>query len=80
MGDDAPPVELTAQDAWGGWVMQRLDDGWCIALDRKTMLCTIYAQRPVVCREYEAGDIECLGERSRHLGRHGVICEQGDPT
>jgi Fe-S-cluster containining protein len=65
MGDDDVPARLTAQDQWGGWVMRRLSDGWCAALDRSTLLCTIYARRPAVCREYQVGDYECLGERSR---------------
>ena len=67
MGEDDIPPRLTAQDQWGGWVMRRLDDGWCAALDRKTLLCTIYARRPGVCREYQVGDYECLGERARLL-------------
>jgi Fe-S-cluster containining protein len=68
MGDDDIPDALTARDKWGGWVMQRLDDGWCVALDRDTMRCTIYDIRPGVCRDYVMGDSECLGERARHLG------------
>jgi uncharacterized protein len=63
MGEDEPPVEFTQQDPWGGWIMKRLDDGWCAALDRKTMLCTIYEQRPTICRDYEAGDTDCLEQR-----------------
>jgi Fe-S-cluster containining protein len=63
MGDDDIPVELTEQDQWGGWVMARLDDGWCAALDRKTMLCTIYEIRPMICGEYQAGDSDCLQQR-----------------
>lgn len=63
MGEDEPPLEFTQQDAWGGWVMKRLEDGWCAALDRKTMLCTIYEQRPTICRDYEAGDTDCLEQR-----------------
>jgi Fe-S-cluster containining protein len=51
-------------DAWGGEVMLRLDDGWCAALDRDTMLCTIYENRPLICREFAAGSYECLEERS----------------
>jgi len=27
------------------------------------MLCTIYQRRPVICRDYQAGDSDCLGER-----------------
>jgi Fe-S-cluster containining protein len=63
MGDDDIPVGLTEQDRWGGWVMSRLNDGWCAALDRNTMLCTIYEIRPMICSEYQAGDSDCLQER-----------------
>ena len=54
-------------DRWGGSVMARLEDGWCAALDRDTMMCTIYEQRPLICREFEEGEYECLAERADHL-------------
>ncbi len=63
MGDDDPPAEFIATDQWGGQVMKRLDDGWCAAVDRVTMLCRIYERRPGVCREFAVGDSECLTER-----------------
>jgi uncharacterized protein len=63
MGDDDPPAEFVAIDQWGGQVMKRLDDGWCAAVDRVTMLCRIYARRPGVCREFAVGESECLTER-----------------
>ncbi len=66
-GDDIP-FELTEQDHWGGWVMARLDDGWCTALDRSTMLCKIYQRRPLVCREYQEGEGDCLVERLQFFG------------
>jgi Fe-S-cluster containining protein len=44
--------------------MARLDDGWCAALDRKSMSCTIYDKRPLICREFELGSHECLAERA----------------
>jgi Fe-S-cluster containining protein len=66
MGDDDIPSELTARDQWGGWVMARLDDGWCSALDRKTLLCTIYEHRPLICRDYQMGDFDCIQERFLH--------------
>jgi uncharacterized protein len=64
MGDDDIPMELTVEDQWGGWVMLRLDDGWCAATDRNTMSCTIYERRPIICRDYQMGKSDCLGERS----------------
>ncbi|NLC09103.1 MAG: YkgJ family cysteine cluster protein, partial [Gammaproteobacteria bacterium] len=47
----------------GGETMLRLDDGWCSALDRDTYSCTIYENRPWICREFEMGSHECLEER-----------------
>jgi Fe-S-cluster containining protein len=44
--------------------MARLDDGWCAALDRETMMCSIYELRPWICREFEMGGYECLEERT----------------
>lgn len=57
------PRHFTRSDPFGGTLMDRLDDGWCAALDRNTLLCRIYAQRPLVCRELQAGSPECLVER-----------------
>jgi len=64
MGDDDVPARLIKTDAWGGQVMARLDDGWCAALDRNTMLCRIYERRPTVCRDFQLGSNECLNERA----------------
>ena len=66
MGADDPPAHLTEQNRWGGWIMRRLDDGWCAAVDRVTMRCTIYAMRPTVCRGFEVGDTDCIEERAKH--------------
>ena len=64
MGEDDVPRHLTEEDRWGAAVMARLDDGWCAALDRLTMLCTIYERRPAICRDYELGGSDCIAERS----------------
>ena len=66
MGDDSVPRHLTHEDEWGGEVMRRLEDGWCVALNRDTMLCTIYERRPDVCRDYDMGGLACIEERA-HL-------------
>jgi len=69
MGDDDVPPRFVAEDAWGGSVMRRLDDGWCAALDRDTMRCTIYARRPDVCRDYLMGGVECIAERREYFAQ-----------
>ena len=61
--DTGVPERFIDNDDWGGEVMLRLDDGWCAALDRNTMMCTIYELRPLICREFEMGEVECLNER-----------------
>lgn len=62
--DTGVPEEYVELDQWGAMTMARLDDGWCAALDRQTMLCTIYDRRPWICREFEMGSYECLDERA----------------
>jgi Fe-S-cluster containining protein len=43
--------------------MMRLDDGWCAALNRDTLMCRIYELRPLICREFAMGEDECVEER-----------------
>ncbi|MGA9394722.1 MAG: YkgJ family cysteine cluster protein [Azonexus sp.] len=69
MGADDIPSRFTGEDAWGGSVMRRLDDGWCAALDRDTMRCTIYERRPGVCRDFATGASDCLTERQLYFTR-----------
>jgi Fe-S-cluster containining protein len=64
-GDDVPS-RFSTFDEWGAEVMARGEDGWCLALDRDTMRCTIYSRRPGVCREYPEGGDDCRVERARH--------------
>ncbi|HKM26187.1 MAG TPA: YkgJ family cysteine cluster protein [Thiopseudomonas sp.] len=64
ISDTGVPERYIEFDDWGGMSMARLEDGWCAALDRDTMLCSIYEQRPWICREFEMGGYECLEERS----------------
>jgi len=61
--DTGVPDNFIAIDKWGGRSMARLEDGWCSALDRNTMMCLIYEKRPKICREFEMGGYECISER-----------------
>ncbi|MBE0503250.1 MAG: YkgJ family cysteine cluster protein [Desulfuromonadales bacterium] len=63
------PEHFIERDKMGVETMAQLADGWCAALDRQTMKCTIYEVRPWVCREYEVGDYECLDDRAAGLIR-----------
>ena len=61
--DTGVPDEHIALDKWGGETMLRLEDGWCSALDRETFMCSIYKNRPWICREFEMGSYECRNEQ-----------------
>ncbi|MBU1055404.1 MAG: YkgJ family cysteine cluster protein [Proteobacteria bacterium] len=65
--DTGVPDNFIEIDKWGGMTMKRMEDGWCSALDRNTMLCNIYENRPWVCREFEMGEYECIYERAANL-------------
>ena len=64
ISDTGVPDEHIAVDEWGGETMLRLDDGWCSALNRNTLMCSIYENRPWICREFEMGSYECQNERA----------------
>jgi Fe-S-cluster containining protein len=65
--DTGLPDRFIEEDRWGGTTMARLDDGWCSALDRNTMMCMIYAKRPLICREFEMGEGDCIAVRTANL-------------
>ncbi len=61
--DTGVPFHYIDYDKWGSEVMKRADDGWCQALDRNTLMCSIYENRPLICREFEMASQECITER-----------------
>jgi len=63
--DTGVPAHYIKINQWGGQTMARLDDAWCAALNRNTLMCMIYEKRPLVCREYEMGAADCIAERAR---------------
>ncbi|MCU7800546.1 MAG: YkgJ family cysteine cluster protein [gamma proteobacterium symbiont of Lucinoma myriamae] len=67
ISDTGVPERFIEFDKWGGMTMARLDDGWCSALDRNTMMCKIYEKRPLICREFKMGDADCIDERNANL-------------
>ena len=64
IGDNAVPEAMTDWTDWGGQVMRRDDDGWCVAVDRTRMCCSIHPDRPQICRDFEMGGEDCLAERA----------------
>ena len=64
-------------EAWvvehdGRRCLEQRGDGACVALDPVTRLCTIYENRPSVCREFERGGELCRRILARPLMRMGA--------
>lgn len=70
MPEDRVPEWLVDSHSYGMETLAKGDDGFCVALDRKTSRCTIYDQRPVICRKFTMGSPACRDERERWFG-HG---------
>ncbi len=57
MLDDVPEALVVEHN--GVRCMDQRGDGACVALDRATRLCTIYEQRPQVCRDFTRASALC---------------------
>ena len=58
VADEHVPEELIVEHS-GVRCMDQHGDGACVALDPLTKLCSIYEQRPQVCRQFERGAALC---------------------
>ena len=68
---DGPPASMTHKVAGGKVEMKRREDKSCVALDLDTMLCTIYDNRPTICREFGPEDnVACL---DRLFEQHQIV-------
>ena len=63
MPEDRVPRHLVARNDHGVEVMAHGEDGWCVAIDPLRMCCSIYEQRPFVCREFDMGGGDCADVR-----------------
>lgn len=61
--EDGIDPALTSVTGTGLRVMARAGDGWCVALDRERMQCSIYAARPDACRRFHMAGPYCRAIR-----------------
>lgn len=61
---DRVPERLTTHTAEGLHVMDRDEDGWCVAIDTARMCCSIYDVRPAICRQFAMGGPYCRDVRA----------------
>jgi Fe-S-cluster containining protein len=65
MPEDHVPEWLIDRHTHGMETLAKGEDGWCVAVDPNTSRCTIYDQRPVICRKVTMGSPGCRDERDR---------------
>ena len=70
-GDDIAPHLLAVSDQ-GLEVMARDEDGWCVANDRATHRCTIYATRPQLCSKFTMGGPACREVRDDYAAARTI--------
>lgn len=70
MPEDRVPRHLVARNEHGVEVMAHGEDGWCVAIDPLRMCCSIYDQRPGICRKFAMGSEYCRDEREIYRTRY----------
>ena len=68
-GDRVPP-RFTDETAEGLQVMARDEEGWCVAVDAARMQCSIYENRPQVCRRFVMAGPNCREVRADYSDRN----------
>jgi Fe-S-cluster containining protein len=64
--DEVVPAQFVHHDEGGVRIMARGTDGWCSAIDHERMCCSIYEQRPSICRKFAMGSAYCRDERAKY--------------
>lgn len=66
MPEDDVPRHMATRNPQGLEVMARDEDGWCVGVDPVRMCCSIYEQRPAICRKFAMGGPGCRDIRATH--------------
>src|SRR3546814_18765571 len=85
MPEDRVPRHLTTRPEHGLEVMPRDQEGWCVAVDQNRMCCSIYEQRPAVCRKLAMGSEYGHAKRTiyrdqGHRGLHHTLRDVYHPS
>ena len=73
MPEDEVPRHLVERNDHGVEVMAHGEDGWCVAVDPLRMCCSIYDQRPGICRKFAMGSEYCVEERESYRTRYDQL-------
>ncbi|GHC05773.1 YkgJ family cysteine cluster protein [Thermomonas carbonis] len=67
--EDRIPPRFTAYTPEGLHVMDRDEEGWCLAIDAARMQCSIYEIRPQICRRFVMAGPYCQEVRADYSDR-----------
>lgn len=67
--EDRIPPRFTTHTAAGLHVMDRDEEGWCVAIDGARMQCSIYEIRPQICRRFVMAGPYCREVRADYSDR-----------
>lgn len=68
--EDRIPPRFTTHTAAGLHVMDRDQEGWCVAIDAARMQCSIYDIRPEICRRFVMAGPYCREVRADYSDRN----------
>ena len=68
--EDRVPAHYTSMTDAGLHVMARDEEGWCVAVDAARMQCSIYENRPQVCRRFVMAGPYCRDVRADYSDRN----------
>ncbi len=66
MPEDRVPGHFIDRQTHGVATMARNEEGWCAAIDPLHLHCTIYADRPSICRKFAMAGPYCLDIRATY--------------
>lgn len=68
--EDRVAERFTTRNDAGLLVMARDEEGWCVAVDPADQRCSIYQDRPSVCRRFVMGGPYCREIRADYADRN----------
>lgn len=68
--EDRIPPRFTTYTEAGLHVMDRDEEGWCVAIDGARMQCSIYEIRPQICRRFVMAGPYCREVRADYSDRN----------
>ncbi|MFC5741739.1 YkgJ family cysteine cluster protein [Dyella tabacisoli] len=70
--DDHVPEWLIHRDERGMETLAKNEEGWCLAVDPDKLCCSIYEERPTICRKFAMGSPGCRDARLEWRNHYSI--------